>query len=139
MKNLKIALISLLVVVLLTGCGGKKTLNCNGELEGMKTNFTANFDSKSKFESADLTMEFKVTDEMLSLLSLKEIKETFETSMKESFKNGAKVTVTDDGKDKLTIKVSLDKSGIKSLVGEEVKDTYNDVKKSLEDDKFTCK
>ena len=138
MKSLKVALMGLLVVVLLSGCGSK-TLTCEGEEQGMKVKVVSKFDGRNKFVSADMSMDFKLEEDMLKVISLEDMKKTLDESMKKQFKDSAKVEVKDNGKDTVTINVSFDKKGVKEIAGEEANDTYASMKKELEKQKFTCK
>lgn len=142
---MKKLLLSLGLVLVLTGCGGKK-LTCTAEEEEMgmkmvgKATITFKGDKVAKVkETADVT----VTDEMKSLI------DTLKSSLEESYNKyndygvKAKVTVK-DATISTSIEYNVNKISDENL--EKLKDsdiyysgTYDEVKKALEDEGFTCK
>lgn len=138
MKNFKVVALTLVAVLFLSGCGQAKTLKCDGKMEGMETNITSDFDAKGKFTKADMTMHFDVTKDMLKVMPLDKLKDTLKEQLETTMK-GVEINVSDNGTDRISITMTFDEKTIKEISGSDKVETYNQLKKSLEDQKFTCK
>ena len=139
LKNFRLALIAIVAMLLVTGCGSTKTLKCSGDLEGMKTELVANFDKKNKFSNADMTMVYKADEETLKAVSISDMNKLLKESMESEMGGAANVEVTDNGKDTITIKLQMNREQIEKTMKVDASDSYEDFKKSVETDGFTCK
>lgn len=138
MKRVKLLVLSLVAVLVLSGCGQAKTLKCEGQEDGMKTTFTSEFDKKGKFATAEMVMYFDVTDDMLKVMSLNDLKDSFVKTFEQQMK-GIDVKVEDNGKDQIIITMNMDEKSVKEFSGESRTESYSELKKSLEEQNFTCK
>lgn len=132
--------LSLCAALLLTGCGGK-TLKCTRteEESGMKMSeeIVAKF-KEDKISSIVLNAEIEVPDDM------KELMDAFKSSLEEEFKGDnykdAKVKIeTKDNR--IIAKVEMDATKLTKEQLEDInlKDTFEEAKKSLEEQGYSCK
>lgn len=129
MKKGKLVIASLLVLLTMTGCGGKK-MTCTIEEKslGMEMKGTVNISFKGdKFSSAKAKMDITLPD------SLKDQKDTMLNSFKNSNEmKDVKVKETKNGF-RLTGQLSAEDLGIDDDV------SYADAKKELEAGGYKCK
>ncbi len=147
MKNLfKLGALAL-VLVLVTGCGGSKgkTLTCTKSEDetGMKSTQTMKVSfSDDKASKINMTMKMDIDEEYSSYIS------AFKSMLDSQFENfksksGVKYDSKSD-KDSITVDLEVD---INKLSEEELgaldldgsTGTYDEVKKALEKDEYTCK
>lgn len=127
MKKGKLLAASLLVLLTMTGCGGKK-LTCTNEIKesGIEMNQIIDVNFKGdKVDSMKVTVDVTLPD------SLKDQKQTMIDSMKEEVKD-AKVTETKNG---FKVTGSTDAKDL----GTDNEAKYDDVKKTLEATGYKCK
>ena len=131
MKKGKLIVPALVTLVTLTGCGGKKlTCTIAEDTLGMKTNMSVEITFKDdKIDKMNTTVDMALPDEY------KDQKQTLIDTLKDSNEN-MKVTETKDGI-RATMSGSISMAGELDLDDEIV--TYDDVKKELEDQGYTCK
>lgn len=151
MKKVKFLLMGILVVFCFTGCGGKKLVCSQSKTEdGMKQNVevTINFDGE-KASKVKMDMGFEATTA--------EAKEQFNESLDfldeifiDSFKNTPGITAsskTDKNKSKYSYTMEIDLKKISKDVADDLdmdeftdaSATYDSIKKSAEEEGFTCK
>lgn len=143
MKRIGLAVASLSLVFLLTGCGGKerhlectKTLNEDGVT--ISQVYTLDFSKKNKFSSAKLVQDMKLDDNMLDYFeNYKEMaKKQFEG---ETFKD-LNPKLSDNGNDTVTVTVDFNAKDIDKISGGKTTNTdYESIKKELENAQYTCK
>ena len=131
------------LVILLTGCGREKTLSCKmvgiGDNEGMTQAYDLTFDKKEMLKSGKMKIDYKLEEDMLEYF------EAFKSQMKKEFDSddykGIDVKFSDNGKDTININFDFDAKEASKAMGEDLtdEDTYDNIKKSLEDDGYTCK
>lgn len=140
MNKYKNIIIGLVVCLLLSGCGAskEKTLSCTGEMEGMNTNVSIKFDKKGVFEDAKLEMVYKVEEEILKVMDIQKFSDTIKSSMESEMDEASNMEVTNNGKDTINIKFNVGRDDFEETMNVD-DETYDDVKKSLEDEGFTCK
>lgn len=134
--------LSLTALLVLTGCGEEKTLECNisETEEGMEVSQKVLVKFKgNKVDGMDMIHDIKVPDEMKSLVS------TLESTMNEQFKNqkefkDAKVE-TSSKDNTITVKVSMDAKTIADASDGiiDYKGNYDDIKAELEKEGYECK
>lgn len=141
MKRLGLILCSVSMILLVTGCGGEKKLECTMELDqnGVKVNqiYTLNFKS-NKFTGSVLKQEMKLDENMAPNLAT--YKSTIENMAKSGQYKNFNSKVTDNGKDTVTLTMDLDVDGFKKMSNSKVdKVSYKDMKKALENANYVCK
>lgn len=142
MKRIGLAVASLSLVFLLTGCGGKeRQLECTKSQNdpGVSINqvYTLNF-KKNKFSSAKLVQDMKLDDNMLDYF------ETYKESAKKQFEGETfkdlKPKLSDNGKDTVTVTVDFNDKDIDKISGGKTTNTdFESIKKELENTDYTCK
>lgn len=152
MKKLKYLVIMLFAIIFVTGCGSnEKTLTCtNTEEESglkMKQTIVMNF-KDDKINNVKMTVDNEATDDLI-----KENWDMFASALDQQFNTdeetkGVKLTTSND-KDtynySVSIEVDLNEANEESLALYDMEDiadsdeSYEDVKKSAEEDGFTCK
>lgn len=154
MKRVGLVLVSVIMIVTLTACGGKeKKLDCNLSMEQngvtVKQNFLWSFEGNGKFKSAILTQEAIVSDEVLKVQSLDEYKSNFEKIVKSQYKNIDKLdyTVTTEGDNKVVVKLNFkDIDSVGTLTGKSnakaSRKDFENIKKMYDENstgyKYTC-
>lgn len=131
MNKSKLIVPALITLVTLTGCGGKK-LSCTMEQSslGLENKTTIQFNFKEdKINSMKATIEMVLPDEYKDQKQdlIDELKDSDENITVTETKNGIKATITGDS-DQLE-ELGLDDETV----------NYEDVKKELEDQGYTCK
>ncbi len=126
------------LIFLLTGCGKKLTCTQSTDNETMTVDFK--FNSHNYLESGTLKFDFKLNDDQKADL------ETYKEAITKSFNEGnykdLNVTVSDNKKDTITVKMSFDTNSLSKALNIEIKEaqaTYNDLKKEITASGFTCK
>lgn len=125
MKRIGLVLVSVIMIVTLTACGGKeKILDCNLSTEKngvtVNQNFLWNFESNGKFKSAVLTQEAIVSDDVLKVQSLDDYKKNFEQIIKSQYSNIDKLdySVNTEGNNKVIMKLNFkDIKSVGTLTG----------------------
>lgn len=129
MKKSKLVLLSLITVLVLTGCG-KKELTCTmSQTENnikMDSTVVVNFDGKT-VEDMNMTMDVEIPE------TLQSQKETLKNFYEQAT---FKVEDTDKG---LRLTADKDSTFFKDLKLGESKANYDDTKDALEAQGFTCK
>lgn len=133
MKKIKFVILPLVALLVLSGCGSKKTLTCTNEMtmSGMETKVTAEIEfNKDKIEAMKVVMDMDLPEEYKD--QKQTLIDTFEqsgTGMKaEETKNGIRITADQDSK------YVADTFGIKGTEA-----NYDDVKDAFESQNYTCK
>lgn len=143
MKRVGLAsLVGLSLVLLLTGCGSEKQLECTTSQNeaGVSVNqvYTLKFDSKNRFKSAVLNQDMKLDEDMLDYFdSYKEkAQEQFES---DQFKD-LNPEISDNGVDTVSIKMSFDAKNISEITKSSTSTAdYETIKAELEKAEYTCK
>lgn len=143
MKRIGLALAGAsLVLVLTSGCGSAKKLDCtiSKEENGVSSTqvFTMNFNSKKKFESASLSQDMKLGKDMLDDF------DTYKEAYKKQFESDNfkdwNPKVTDNGKDTITVKMDMDVKGLEKMSGGSASSVdYDTMKEQFEKNGYTCK
>ena len=138
MKRIGLIGVSVGMVLLLTGCG-QKSLDCSMEENNMKYNYMLNFDSKDLLKSGTFNLDIKLEDEQKEYLD--EIVSEMEKQYDSSEFEGVDISVTDNGEDTVNVKMNFTSDEISAITGEELsdEDTYESIKKDLEDGGYVCK
>lgn len=127
MKKGKLLAASLLVLLTMTGCGGKK-LTCTNEIKESGIEMNQKIDVNFKGDKVD---SMKISIDVTLPDSLKDQKQTMIDSVKEEVKE-AKVTETKNG---FKVTGSADAKDL----GTDNEAKYDDVKKTLEATGYKCK
>lgn len=130
MKRGKLVLLSLISVLVLTGCGSNKELNCSmtDTSSGMQidANVVVKFDGKT-VEDMNITMDVNIPEEYKSqTATMKSLYEAAEFKVEE----------TDKG---LRLSAGSDSKYFKDLNLGDTKASYDDTKKQFEAAGYTCK
>lgn len=143
MKRVGLAIAGLSLVVLLTGCGSEKKLECttSENQTGVSVNqvYTITFDSKNRFKSAVLSQDMKLDEDQVDYF------ETYKEQVKTTFENNAQfkdldIDFSDNSKDTVSVKVSFDADDMSKITGSSTSSAdYDDVKSELEKVGYTCK
>ncbi len=151
MKNLKGLLLGVALIGLVTGCGNKEqTLVCTDSqsASGVKVNQEVSMTFKNdKVKIINMTVDSKATSD-----TIKDNWDTFASTMSSQYKDkktdGITLKTTNDKKNysyKVSIDIDLDKASKESLSEYNLssitksKEGLEDVKKSAENDGYTCK
>lgn len=132
-----IGAVALVVIAVLVFCVfGSKTLTCTSKKDVAKEEYVMKF-RFNKLKSADATITFDLSD-YTDIDGFDEYKEKFITDTKELFEDefdGIKPTVKENG-DKVTFDFTLDK---KYFEENGSTNNYDELKKEMEEDDYTCK
>lgn len=142
MKRIGIVLASFIFLVILTGCGSEKKLECSlsDEENGLYQTMNLSFDSKDLLKSGTIKQEIKLSEDMAPYLDT--IKESAEEEFNSSDYSGMDVQITDNEKDTITVTIGFDAEEASKAMGEELdedSDNYTSIKESLETEGYTCK
>ncbi|MDE5539075.1 MAG: hypothetical protein K2J20_01140 [Bacilli bacterium] len=139
MKRVGLILMSLSLMVCLTGCGKKdegKVLECTGKTNGANTTYAFNFTKDDNLSSATATLSYTATEEELKKTSLSDARKSLEEGFAEVLEEGT-YKVTDNGKDTVSITIEFNDEKVKELIqNEEVK--LENIQESLEKNEFIC-
>lgn len=132
-----IGAVALVVIAVLVFCVfGSKTLTCTSKKDVYKEEYVMNF-RFNKLKSADATITYDLSD-YADIDNFDEYKEEFITDTKELFEDefdGIKATIKENG-NKVTFNFTLDK---KYFEENGSTNNYDELKKEMEDDDYTCK
>ena len=150
MREVKLFAILTAVVLLVTGCGGEKTLTCTNSEEdsGIKMNQEVTMTFKDdKVTYVKMSIDNEATDDTI-IDNWDMFASMLDSQFEETEKDGVSLK-TNNNKDKHTYNVSLEidltkasddalsEYGLDGIADE--KATYEDTKKEAEADGFTCK
>lgn len=143
-KYLGLLVVMVFGFAFLTGCGSTKTLTCtrSEDEEGMEMNTTMNvtFDN-DVISGANAIMEFKVPEEYLKVLPIEKFAEEIEKEFIGSIPEGVTTDTKSKG-DTITITMDIDVDKLDNKSKEEMDldgSSYEEVKKSLEEEGYSCK
>ncbi len=126
----KILIILLLVII--TGCGNKKTLVCNKNSDLGKQTLTFNY-KDGVLKDGQIKYVITVNNEEL-IEARKEIEESF----KENFAD-FELKISDNNKDTIVVILEFNSNNISKIMGNSVNtNTYTDIKNKLIKENFTC-
>ena len=141
MRKLGVIIVSVMFFVILVGCGNTKTLTCTQSLEeGLESNFVTKF-KNDKLVSGEQKMKMTLTEDMEPYF------EDFKDMLVSSIDyldeyEGIEMKTNDNGKNEIEITVTFDADKLndesKDELGLGTTTSYDDVKKSLEDEGFVC-
>lgn len=127
------------VIVLLTGCGGSKSLECSMTNDNQTQTFYLNFGTDDLLQSGTFNYRIQLSEEEQAYLDdlMTELEDQFDSSEFE----GVKVDVTNNGKDIVDVNMSFDADEMSEVLGQEIDDsvTYDYIKEDLEDSGYVCK
>lgn len=132
MKRIGLVLASLAMVFAISGCGGKK-LDCTMSEDGESMRYIFNFDRDDEIKTLTVEMTSKFDKDEEDEID-DQIKEAKERAKEEGYK--LKVS---KGKEKLTIKMTLDADQIEDVVGSSLNADYDTLKEQFDDSEFKCK
>jgi len=144
MKNIKYLILLVIPMLVITGCGSKKTLKCEKTNSTITYNF--NKDKMSKIEIKDV---IDLSNEKDEIENFSEYAKMIENQYNEVYENikGIKYTLEDSEKDyTITITLEIDTNKINndelSEISSLVKNSdlnYKDAKEFMENNGYTCK
>lgn len=150
MRKLKLLALAVVATIVMTGCGGEKTLTCTNSQEASGVNMEQEIVMKFKDDKVNyvkMTVDAKATDD-----TIKNNWSLFASTLEQQYSNkedkGVKLTTKNDEKNysyKISLEVDLEKADEESLSEYDLdgiadkNSSMSDVKKSAEEDGFTCK
>jgi len=141
-KNIVIGAVAVLVVAIVIFFfmkGGKKltcTMNESQSGMSMTSKITVKFNGdKAKSVKANMSVDFGKSSQAKSMAKL--FKSEFEDEAEDVKKAGGKATIKVDG-GKVTLDMSAENKGLSSVTGSS-KESYKEIKKSLESAGYSCK
>lgn len=150
MKKIKYLVITLLALLVVTGCGSSKKLTCTKEESSsgidMKQTITVNF-NKDKVSKVKLSLNSKATDENVKS-NWNLFSEALGSQFSSSSKEGIKITTKDDSKNYtylIELEIDVNKAKKEDLEDYDMEDildsneSYSDLKKEFEDQGYSCK
>ena len=150
MKKIKYLVITLLALLVVTGCGSSKKLTCTKEESSsgidMKQTITVNF-NKDKVSKVKLSLNSKATDENIKS-NWNLFSEALGKQFSSSSKEGIKITTKDDSKNYtylIELEIDVNKAKKEDLEDYDMEDildsneSYSDLKKELEEQGYSCK
>lgn len=150
MKKAKYLVITLLALLVVTGCGSGKKLTCTKEESSsgidMKQTITVNFE-KDKVSKVKLSLNSKATNETIKS-NWNLFAETLGKQFSSSSKEGIKITTKNDSKNYsylIELEVDVNKAKKEDLEEYDMEDvldsteSYDDLKKDFEGEGYSCK
>ncbi len=136
MKRIGLVLVSLSLVFLSVGCGGK-SLNCSKTQSDQTMEYNLKFDKDDKIKSGTMTLVQKYDKDEVDE---DEIDEFIDEMKEEAKENGMKLKVK-KGKEKVTFTISFDADKVNEALGSSYDDnsTYDEIQDELKDSDFKCK
>lgn len=139
MKRIGLAVACLSALMLLTGCGSEKQLECTTSKEesgvSLSQVYTLKFDSRNRFKSATLTQDMKASEE-----NFESLKKLADTQFKGDQFKDLNPELSDNGKDTVTVKMNFNDKELEELTQSKTSSAdYEAVKSELEKMGYTCK
>lgn len=141
MKKLGVLFVGVIVLGVLVGCGNTKTLTCTQSTEEGLTGTVVTKFKNDELVSGEQKMKMTLTEDMEPYFE--DFKEMLVSSIGSlGDYEGVDVKTNDNGKNEIEIVVTFDADKIndeaRSELGFENSTSYDDAKKSLEDEGFVC-